>query len=133
VGNYFRPWAQWGLCFCHVCQIQFKYGKPMKIKWPCVVPSCSKCTIEFYNVFNRCAIEFTNILRAAFSCKGSKSAKPHLRLDSLFVLLRSAHEKAVCKHVDEIDPWVKIQNVLSKFVRFFINLRCFYKAIINRK
>ena len=56
-------------------------------------------------------VNFTNILRAAFTCADPESTIKLLNLTVFFALLGSAQVKAACKHVDEIDPrflpWIK--------------------------
>ena len=49
-------------------------------------------------------VNFTDILRAAFTRADPKIAKKDSQLKQLFALLGSAGVKAVLKHVDEIDP-----------------------------
>ncbi len=49
-------------------------------------------------------VNFTNILRAPFTCKDPKSAKRHCWLYCLFALLEYVSVKASCKHVGVIDP-----------------------------
>ena len=49
-------------------------------------------------------VNFTNILRAAFTLADPKSAKRQVMLRSFFALLGSASIKAAHKHDDEIDP-----------------------------
>ena len=49
-------------------------------------------------------VNFTNILRAAFTHADPKSPKKDSQLKQLFVLLGSAGVKAALKHPDESDP-----------------------------
>ncbi len=50
-------------------------------------------------------INFTNILCVAFMCADPKSAKIHTGNLCCFALLESAHVKADCKLIVDIDPW----------------------------
>ena len=45
-------------------------------------------------------VNFTNVIRTAFSTRDPKSAKRHWWLDCLFVFLESLPLKAACKHVE---------------------------------
>jgi len=56
-------------------------------------------------------VDFTNILRKAFTLADPKSAKRYWWLDCLFRLLGSAHIKAAHKHVGKIDPWKQDRGV----------------------
>jgi hypothetical protein len=55
-------------------------------------------------------VNFTNVLRAAFTFADHKSTKRHWWLDCLFVILRRAHVKDARKHVGEIDPCLPIAS-----------------------
>ena len=55
-------------------------------------------------------VNFTNILRAAFTHADPKIAKKDIQLKQLFLLSGSACVKAARKHVDKIDP----RSVYSK-------------------
>ena len=54
---------------------------------------------------------------AAFTCADPKRAKKGSKVKQLFALLRSAHVKAVRKHVDEIEPR-SISRTMSKSCKF---------------
>ena len=50
-------------------------------------------------------VNFTNILRAAFTSADPKSAKRQ-STQAACGLSGSGSVKAACKHIDEIDPWL---------------------------
>jgi len=60
-------------------------------------------------------VNFTNVLRAAFTLKDPKSAKKTVKLSSFFALLGSALVKAARKHVDEIDPRPRHMSIADIF------------------
>ena len=61
-------------------------------------------------------VDFTKILRAAFTHTDPKSAKKDSQLKQLFALLGSAEVKAARKHSDEIDHMTtkKLNHIYEK-------------------
>jgi len=56
--------------------------------------------VSIFHIFfakTHLGVDFTNILRAAFTCADPKSAKKTVKLNSFIALLVSAHVKAACK------------------------------------
>ena len=63
-------------------------------------------------------VNFTNILLTAFTRTDPKSAKKDSQVKQLFVALGSACVKAVCKHVDEIDPLSQFHQRIGAKCKF---------------
>ena len=66
-------------------------------------------------------VDFTIILRAAFTQANPKSAKKTVRSSSFFALLGSVSLKAVHKHIDEIDPRLHQMDILLKRKLFTVH------------
>ena len=64
----------------------------------------------YYNGTVPSGVNFTNILCAAFTSADPKSAKKDSQLKQLFAFLESVDVKAAGKHVDEIDPRLRIET-----------------------
>ncbi len=71
-------------------------------------------------------VDYTDVLRAAFTCADPKSAKRYWWLDCLFVLFGFGHIKASIKHVGEID--LCIRGLSFDFLHFLMELSMKSKA-----
>ena len=54
----------------------------------------------------RLGVNFIKVFMHSFCMSRSQKCKKDSQVKQLFALLRSAHVKAACKNIDEIDPWL---------------------------
>ncbi len=62
---------------------------------------------QFYFLSWTSGLNFINVLRTAFMCVDPKRVKRYWQLDWVLTLWGATSIKALCKYVDEIDPWAQ--------------------------
>ncbi len=77
------------------------------------------------------AVNFINVLRAAFAPVDPKCVKRYWQLDWILTLLGATGVKAVHKYVGEIEPWGQFHQHFTR--AFFDNIFAYVKVTLSYK